>query len=842
MVDVHVEQTPERTVIRLSGRLAGVLPTQLQAEVLSRLRTDERVVLDLSGAEGLTGLTLRQLLLLARHARSVGCHLTAEGVPPELRYVVEAAGFLPLFQQLSSADEFPSLPHTMVPRIDAYPTRTISGYGVRRGEALPFGVTLVPMGVNFSVFARHAESCTLIMYEQGEDEPLVELPFPPEFRIGDVFAMAVFNLDIDAIEYAFRLTGPFQPERGHRYDPKAELIDPFSRSLSGAELWGERRAGHRRFRSRIVPQDFDWGHDRPLQIPVDDLVIYELHVRGFTQSPTSGVMFPGTFAGLKEKIPYLKSLGVNCVELMPVFEFDECEVDRRNPETGERLLNYWGYSTVGFNAPKAGFAATGVLGMQVDEFKTLIRDLHAAGIEVILDVVFNHTAEGNETGPMLSFRGLDNSVYYMLTPDGQYHNFSGCGNTLNCNHPVVRDFVRTSLRHWVTEYHIDGFRFDLASILGRDSEGAPLRNPPLLESLARDPILSRTKLIAEAWDAGGLYQVGTFPAYGRWMEWNGRFRDCVRKFLRGDPGQAGEMAQRLIGSPDLYAGRGPTASVNFVTCHDGFTLADLVSYNTKYNLANAEENRDGTDDNCSWNCGVEGPTDNPNVLALRERQRRNALTMLFLSQGVPMLLMGDEVGRTQLGNNNAYCHDSPLSWFDWTQCETQADWHRFCRELIAFRHRHPALSHALHPGRRPSANDDLLDVSWHGVEPWQPDWGPDSHSVAMLLKLYSVHGLIDTIYAAFNMYWEPLTFRIPEAPNGWVWRRAIDTSRLSPHDIATPGTEPLIDPSLRITLGPRSTLVLITGEKPAPPPLPAGSASSGTRVNEEKPRSSRSGL
>jgi isoamylase len=817
MVDVHVEQSPERTVIRLSGRLVGVLPSQLQADVLGRFRTGERVILDLSATEGLTGFSLRQLLLLARHARSVGCHLVTEGVPAELRYVVEAAGFLPLFEQLRSGEEFPSLPSTIVPRIDAYPTRTISGYGVCRGEALPFGATLVPMGVNFSIFARHAESCTLLVYEQGEDEPLVELPFPSEFRIGDVYAMTVFNLDIDAIEYAFRLTGPFQPERGHRYDPKAAVLDPYARSLSGGELWGERRTdGTRRFRGRIVPHDFDWGHDRPLQIPVDDLIIYEMHVRGFTQSSTSGVMFPGTFAGLREKIPYLQSLGINCVELMPVFEFNECEVDRVHPETSEPLVNFWGYSTVGFNSPKAGFAATGALGMQVDEFKTLVRELHAAGIEVILDVVFNHTAEGNEAGPTLSFRGLDNSVYYMLTPEGAYQNFSGCGNTLNCNHPVVRDFVRTSLRHWVTEYHIDGFRFDLASILGRDSEGAPLRNPPLLESLARDPILSRTKLIAEAWDAGGLYQVGTFPSYGRWMEWNGRFRDCVRKFLRGDPGQAGEMAQRLIGSPDMYASRGPTASVNFVTCHDGFTLADLVSYNTKHNLANAEDNRDGTDDNCSWNCGVEGPTENLEVLALRQKQRRNALTMLFLSQGVPMVLMGDEIGKTQFGNNNAYCHDSPLTWFDWTQCESETDWLRFCRELIAFRRRHPSLSHALHPGRRPNANDDLLDVSWHGVQPWQPDWGHNSHSLAMLLKLYSVHGLLDTIYAIFNMYWEPLVFQIPEAPNGWGWRMAIDTSQPSPRDIFTPGTEPPIPGNNRVTVAARSSLVLVASEAPLP--------------------------
>ena len=550
-----------------------------------------------------------------------------------------------------------------------------------------------------------------------------------------------------------------------------------------------------------MPEDFDWEGDRPLGLPFTDLVIYEMHVRGFTRSPTSGVKFPGTFAGLREKIPFLKELGINCVEPTPIFEFDECEIDRRHPRTGERLFNYWGYNTLAFCAPKASYAASGRAGMQVDEFKSLVKELHKSGIEIILDVVFNHTAEGGEDGPTLSFRGLDNRTWYLLTPEGRYLNFSGCGNTLNCNHPVVRNFVLDCLRWWVAEYHIDGFRFDLASILARDPNGVALANPPLLEALAADPVLGTTKLIAEAWDAGGLYQVGSFPAYGRWAEWNGRYRDCLRKFLKGDHGQVGEMTGRLVGSPDLYAGRGPSASINFVTCHDGFTLADLVSYNDKHNEDNGEDNRDGASDNYSWNCGVEGPTDDPEVNALRQRQAKNFFCLLMLANGVPMFAAGDEFLRTQRGNNNPYNQDNETSWLDWSCIERHADFHRFAKRMIAFRKAHPSLG-------RPSFWCE--DVRWYGVGR-DIDLSFDSHSLA-----YCLHGASRDdcdLYVMINAYHEPLDFEIQESrPGGW--RRAIDTGLDSPFDIAEPGEEAAVA-SLRYRVLPRSVVVLVGGERSA---------------------------
>ncbi|MGI5448691.1 glycogen debranching protein [Streptomyces sp. CA-243310] len=457
-------------------------------------------------------------------------------------------------------------------RVDAYPTHEVGGYRVRAGKPFPFGANVVPGGVSFSVFSDQATSMTLVLFRRGEPEPMAELEFPEEFRTGSVFAMTVFGLDHENIEYGYRADGPYDPVTGHRFDARQILSDPYARLIAGRDVWGvepDRGRGYQ-YRSRVCLQDFDWADDTPLRIPAEDLVVYEAHVRGFTRHPSSGVTAPGTFAGLREKIPYLRELGVNCIELLPVFEFDESDNPRSNPETGEKLYDYWGYNTVSFFAPKAGYAATGRYGMQGDEFRTLIKDLHAAGIEVILDVVFNHTAEGNEQGPTISFKGLDNATYYMLTPEGYYFNFSGTGNTVNCNHPVVRNYVLDCLRHWVADYHIDGFRFDLAAILGRSADGTPLPNPPLLELLAYDPVLRHTKLIAEAWDAGGLYEVGNFPAYGRWAEWNGKYRDTVRSFLKGDPGVTGELATRIAGSPDLYSGRGTSASVNFLTAHDGF--------------------------------------------------------------------------------------------------------------------------------------------------------------------------------------------------------------------------------------------------------------------------------
>ena len=502
---------------------------------------------------------------------------------------------------------------------------------------------------------------------------------------------------------------------------------------------------------------------------------------------------------------------------MPVFEFDEYENKRINPETGNRLCNYWGYSTVGFYAPKSGYAATGHHGNQVSEFKGMIKALHAAGISVILDVVFNHTAEGDLRGPTISFRGIDNQTYYMLNPDGSYANYTGCGNTLNCNHPVVRSFVIDCLHYWVSEYHIDGFRFDLASVLGRDRNGQPLANPPLLESLALDPILAGCDLIAEAWDAGGLYQVGNFPAYGRWMEWNGHFRDAARRFLKGDSGVAGEMVQGILGSPGLYAssGRKPTASVNFLTCHDGFTLRDLFTYNEKRNLANGEENRDGANDNNCWNCGVEGETEDPSINALRARLQRNAMALLFLSQGVPMLSMGDELGRTQNGNNNAYCHDDEWNWLDWT-AENQGGealgLKRFVGLMGEFRRRHSQLHRTEYFTGNDVQGCGYPDIGWHGVKPRHPDWGADSRSLAFMIagNMDQSYGPeADFIYAAFNMWHEPISFGLPKLPSGMRWRLVVDTARPSPDDFHEPGSEQLIADQSTVTLTERSVIVLI---------------------------------
>jgi isoamylase len=717
-------------------------------------------------------------------------------------------------------------------RIDIYSTHEYKGFKLRPGRAYPFGASLVPGGVNFSICSRHASYCTLVLFEKGESEPLVEIPFRglfqrPEtgepfwgdFRIGNVFAMAVFDLDYEGIEYGFRMDAPYpRVEKGkpgiHRFNPAKILLDPYAKTIGGRDVWGEPPNWNDsyRHRARLVYDDFDWESDHPLEIPMEDLIVYEMHVRGFTRHPSSEVRHPGTFAAIREKIPYLKELGVNCVELMPICEFDEFEHSCPNPATGELLVNYWGYSTIGFFAPKAGYAATGRSKdgtMVADELKTLIKELHKNGIEVILDVVFNHTAEGSEYGPTISFRGIDNATYYMLTLEGYYYNFSGTGNTLNCNNPIVRSMVLDCLRYWAAEYHVDGFRFDLATILGRDPWGVPLANPPLLESLAYDPILAKCKLIAEAWDAGGLYQVGSFPAYGRWAEWNGRYRDTLRKYLKGDAGQVGEMAQRLQGSPDLYAGRGPTASFNFITCHDGFTLADLVSYNQKHNEANGEHNRDGANDDNSWNCGWEGPTDDPAINALRHRQMLNAIAMLLVSQGVPMLLMGDEVGRTQHGNNNAYCQDNELSWLDWTLRESHADLFRFFQNCIAFRKAHSVLRSNSY---KDVSHDGYADITWHGIQAWNADWSDSSRTLAFTLcRKQTQNGteVDDYIYVGMNLHWESHVFELPELPGSMRWHVFANTSMPPPEDICESGTELLLSDQHNFLMGARSVAILV---------------------------------
>jgi isoamylase len=791
------------TRLELAGKIDGCVPAEVRERTLSLVKPGRQLVLDLSKVTAVSGQGLRMFLLLCRQVRAVNGSITTEGAATDLRELAEAAGFSDLFR--AEAGHRVALPISLTRprRIDAYPTRSINGYAVRVGRPYPLGATPLEGGINFAIYSKHANVVSVIVFAAGSAEPKVEIPFPEEFRVGDVFTMIVFGLDEDNVAYGFRVDGPCDPSRRHRFNKSFVLLDPQARSIVGHETWSIARAATTSVvhRAQLAPQDFDWEDDRPLGLPLDELVIYEMHVRGFTRDASSGVKHAGTFAGLREKIPHLKELGINCVELLPIFEFDEADMVRTNPLTDEKLCNYWGYNTLAFYAPKAAYAATGRFGLQADELRATIKELHRRGIEIILDVVFNHTAEGNENGPTISFRGIDNSTYYMLAPDGSYYNFSGCGNTLNCNHPVVREFVLDCLRHWVADYHIDGFRFDLASILGRDQSGAPLSNPPLLEALAADPVLGRTKLIAEAWDAGGLYQVGSFPAYGRWSEWNGRFRDCARKFLRGDFGQAAEVATRISGSSDLYHGRGPAASINFITCHDGFTLADLVSYNDKHNEINGEQNRDGANDNYSWNCGVEGTTDDPEIASLRKRQIRNALCMLLLSQGVPMLLMGDECGRTQSGNNNAYCHDGPLTWFDWRLLAENADLHRFCRRLIGFRRANPIVRRPQHDGADPVA------LIWHGTQKCRPDWSAGSRVLAFQRSESDDAGR-RSVYVAMNMHCDSLEFELPPTPDALTWHVVVNTGVPSPEDIFERGYEQALSCQERMLIGGRSVVVL----------------------------------
>lgn len=697
----------------------------------------------------------------------------------------------------------------MSERIDLYPTQEIEGWKVRPGRVSPYGPSTVPGGVNFCIFSSVATAVSLVLFDKSSREQIAELPLPDSFRIGDVWAITVFDLDPEAFEYGYRIDGPNDPSAGHQCDKSKVLLDPRARAISGRDVWGTTPDWKDPFHYRgfVVPEDFDWRGDRAPEIASEDLIIYEMHVRGFTRHISSGVPHPGTYAGVVEKIPYLQSLGVNCVELLPIFEFDEFELSRPNPVTGGINMNYWGYSTVGFFAPKAGYAATGAAGMQCDEFKTMVRSLHTAGIEVLLDVVFNHTCEGDQRGPTISFRGLDNKTYYMLTPEGFYYNFSGCGNSLNCNNPIVREMVLECLRFWVSEYHVDGFRFDAAAILGRDPWGGPMSNPPLLESVASDPVLKKCKLIAEAWDAGGLYLLGRFPNYGRFAEWNGKFRDEVRDYLRGEPGHAGWLATRLAGSPDLYehSGRGPRASINFITCHDGFTMRDLVSYNGKHNDANDEGNRDGIDDNRSWNCGAEGETQDPEILTLRLRQTKNALLCLLIARGIPMILMGDEMGRTQGGNNNAYCHDTPMNWLDWTQLESEAEIFRFTQLAIALRHAHRVLRLSSHPRTQGICALGFPEISWHGIYPWEPDW--NSSFVAAVFAA-NTGDTQEVLYYAWNTGWEHKWVHLPPLPPSHAWRVEVNTGCPAPDDIFDAGKGPSIDAWQPFLIGARSSILL----------------------------------
>jgi isoamylase len=685
-------------------------------------------------------------------------------------------------------------------------------HDVQPGAPLPFGATAIPNGVNFSLYSNAATACTLVLYRKGEAEPYAELPIPDHYRIGDVFAVRVIGVDYHEIGYGYRLAGPFDPKRGYRFDPAQILVDPYAGVVGGRTNWGEIAEDGKpyTFRGHIPDHEaFQWDDDHPLGHAIEDLVIYEMHVRGLTRHESSGVNSPGTYDGVREKIPYLKALGVNCVELLPVYEFDEFSESAMDPDTGELLLNYWGYNPVSFFAPKAGFAASKEPGAEVNELKALIKDLHDNGIEVILDVVYNHTGEGNEKGPTISYKGIDNQIYYILTPEGSYVNASGTGNTFNCNHPRVRNLIIDSLRYWVAEYHIDGFRFDLASILTREMDGTPIDDPPIVREIVACPVLSRTKLIAEPWDADGLYHLGRFPSHDRWSEWNGEYRDTLRRFLKGDAGQTPNMARVLQGSPHLYPGRGPVASINFITAHDGFTLMDLVSYNEKHNEANHDEDS-GSNDNLSWNCGHEGPTDDPAVNALRRRQIMNAVAMLMVSRGVPMILMGDEIGRTQNGNNNTFRQDNELSWMDWRQYEWNADLFQFFQTCIAFRHAHPVLRGWAFPRGEDDEQKGFPDLSWHGVSAGQPDWSDGSRTLAFLLNgdyAKSMTASDDHIYVAMNMDWREQSFEIPAVPDA-EWHLFAYTGNAE-----TPcsplGQEPRLDNQHQFTLTSRSVLILL---------------------------------
>ncbi|HEY9062186.1 MAG TPA: glycogen debranching protein GlgX [Pseudobacteroides sp.] len=684
------------------------------------------------------------------------------------------------------------------------------------GKPVPFGATVIPNhGVNFSVYSLNAISCELVLYRKKEKEPFAIIPFPHEYKVGNVFNMLIQNLDYENIEYGYRIDGPRSQKEGHWFDPSKVMLDPYAKIVGGRDVWGEEPdwSDPYQHRGQILADDcYDWDGDRQLNTPIEELIIYEMHVRGFTRHPSSNVKNPGTYAGIIEKIPYLKKLGINCVELLPIFEFDEF-FKIRGPIiniSGDHMKNFWGYDPLAYFAPKAGYSSK-ANGKQAEEFKDLVKALHQNGIEVILDVVFNHTGEGKETMPSVSFRGIDNKTFYLTNPDGSYRNYSGCYNTVNCNHPVVRKFIVDCLRYWVHEYHIDGFRFDLASIMCRDQDGTPLANPPLVEAISYDPVLKNTKLIAEAWDAAGLYQVGGFPSYGRWSEWNGKYRDDLRRFLKGDSGFVEAMVYRLQGSPDLYKGRGTSSSINFVTCHDGFTLMDLFSYYDKHNMANGENNMDGSNDNHSWNWGCEGPTDDPEIKKLRKKLIKNAVSILMLSHGVPMLLAGDEMARTQNGNNNPYCQDNEISWINWNLLKSNNEIYNYFEKIIAFRKKNKVLMEKEHFETANSLGSRYPEISFHGLKPWEYDNSSESKTLAVMF--YDKQSDNNIIYMAMNMYWDKLEFTLPKLVS-MDWYLFADTSKAPPYDITEPGRELLLKNQQKINIDARSVVILI-GKKQA---------------------------
>ncbi|MCO6439916.1 MAG: glycogen debranching protein GlgX [Nitrococcus mobilis] len=698
---------------------------------------------------------------------------------------------------------------------------TLSNAAIREGMPLPLGAYEHAGGVNFAVFSRHATQVNLLLFDTPsatQPRRAIELE-PARHRTGDIWHAWVEGLGQGTI-YAWRVDGPYQSARGHRFNRHRILLDPYAACLVGTDCWDfacacgfdvESPAGDLSFSCQdntpwqakclVSNGAFDWQGDQRPHHAWADTVIYETHVRGLTVHPSAEVEQPGTFSGLIEKIPYFKELGVTAVELMPVQEFFEHELVRDNPLSGERVCNYWGYSTVAFFAPKESYSSRRQPGCQFTEFKAMVRALHRAGIEIILDIVFNHTAEGNEIGPTLNFRGLDNCIYYLLEENRRfYKNYSGTGNTLNCNHPVVRDYILDCLRHWVIEMHVDGFRFDLASVLGRDGNGNLLANPPLLERIAEDPVLRDVKLIAEAWDAGGAYQLGSFPGQ-RWSEWNGRFRDDVRRFWRGDSGLIGVLASRIAGSADIYqyGGKQPINSINFITSHDGFTLNDLVSYRDKHNEANGENNADGASDNFSSNYGVEGETDEPMVEAVRLRQIKNFLATLLIARGVPMLLGGDEFRRSQGGNNNAYCQDNATSWYNWQLLQQHREIFRFTREMIALRKRHPIL--------RQETFYSIQNIRWFSANGNTPQWEGPERTLGCVID--AAGSAEPALCLLFNAGLDAVPFALPTSSCGGPWRVAVDTARVSPQDISAPGSEPMLQAQGHYGMQSRSLAILI---------------------------------
>ena len=681
-------------------------------------------------------------------------------------------------------------------RVDEFPKYEINGIRYAKGRTMPFGAELIGNNtVNFSIYSKDATGCELVLYHLGEDEPFLVFPFPEEFRIGSVFSVMFFDLDWENIEYGYRFDGPSDFVNGYRFDKTQTVLDPYAKLVSGREVFHTRTypKGSFEHRGRIIREDFIWEDDKPLEIPFKDLVIYELHVRGFTMDPSSNVKRNGTYAGIIEKIPYLKELGINCIELMPIFEFEEFL-----PGDHDDFCNYWGYVTYNYFSPKAGYASSGPVGLAADELKNLIKQLHKNGIEVILDIVFNHTGEYDD---YISFRGVDNRTYYVMNDDGTYANFTGCGNTVNCNNPIVRNFIIDSLRYWVSTYHVDGFRVDEAPIFARGEDGKPMISPPLVDSLVNDPVLSRTKFISEGWDGDGFFTIGSFPK--GWADWNPRSRDTIKRFVKSMAEAGPELLLSIEGSPDMFPTGSPASSVNYITCHDGFTLYDTVAYSRAYNEKNPFTSGMDHIDNCSWNCGAEGETDDPEINALRVRQMKNQIGLLLLSRGVPMLLSGDEFANTQYGNNNAFALDSEVSWLQWNRLEQYQDLFEYYKTLIAFRKAHPVLrKDTFFSGYNSSGYPEL---SWHGEKAWNLDSSNPFLTFAFLYAEPAADFKTDRdyfIYCAVNAHWEEHTMELPIIPEGMEWHIVAytgDTSNQSTGEVCRE----------KIRLMPRSLMLLL---------------------------------